>query len=127
MRDKEAWRAIVHGVTRSRTRLVTEQSQHNLKVYLLYFQGSLILVLILLGKIFISDIVFSTFQFLICSLVSIPLLIFPIFSFITNIFSLSLKILINLLIPTSSSSLIVSIDYYFLIIINNKKWHFLFI
>ena len=53
VRDKEAWHTVVHGVTRSLTQLATEKSQHNLKVYLLYFQGSLILVLILLGKIFI--------------------------------------------------------------------------
>jgi len=53
LRDKEDWHTVVHGVTRSLTRLATEKSQHNLKVYLLYFQGSLILVLILLGKIFI--------------------------------------------------------------------------
>ena len=40
VRDKKAWHAVAHGVA-------TEQSQHDLKVCLFYFQGSPILVLIL--------------------------------------------------------------------------------
>ena len=29
MRDREAWHASVHGLTKSRTQLVTEQQQHS--------------------------------------------------------------------------------------------------